>query len=189
VKTFLQILHLILLILTFTLILTFKWVSGNEDYGRKAIDFSFYLVLGIWPVLILILILLKNIEAENAYKTIMKMYRMLLNNLSFLLLSNVLMLTITSFLFYLFINFRQVEFLSKGGSIQIFQDVDGTGNDPLLGTTTPAQSFKRRMPVGSDPHLLILRYNNIERSYFLFVPPFWKSSKLNIIDPVIETHF
>jgi hypothetical protein len=176
-KRLLQLAHLLLLLLAAILILLFKAWSVEEDEGRGAIDLLFYVVLGIWPVISLILLLLgAATPEEDTFSRLVRQYRKVLNNLPFLIVSNMIFLVVIGYLLVALLQYRQIEFTSNVGPVLVSEDVDPSTNDLPLGVINIGAPLKRRLKVADKAHELIFSYQSKDKTDFLRIKPAWENA-------------
>ena len=147
-KSFLQIFHFVLL---FLLIITggiLYYYSEPGEIFRNGLQLLGFLLFIIWPVVVVVIGVIKK---ETIEKTafIIGAYRYMLTGNVFLYLSDIVLAFSLSICTFLLLTTRQVEFrTTSGANVRIFIDTDNTENDEEIGEVTKGTPLKKRIKTG-----------------------------------------
>jgi hypothetical protein len=172
-KAFLQIFHFILLFLVIISGGVLYYYSIPGETFRNGLELLGFLLFIIWPVVVVVIGVIKK---ETIEKTtfIIGAYRYLLMNAVFLYLSDLILafsLTIcTSFL----LTTRQVEFRTNSeATLRIFIDTDNTENDEEVGIATRATPLKKRLKTAN--YEIYYKSNDFSNGKTISVPSVFAS--------------
>ncbi|MFT5822364.1 MAG: hypothetical protein ACI8ZM_003620 [Crocinitomix sp.] len=167
-KGFFQILNLIFLFLIVLLGIIYLRYSESADQFRDSLELTFYLFIGLTPVLLIIYGILSG-KLEDKTKIFITAYRQLLTKNIFLWIANTLFAVIIGVFIYNLVFFRQVEFALDGVSKAELEGktitIGVTGyneeNKTIeIGDFKSDETLKRRLPIG----IYSFQYTNLGES-------------------------